>query len=567
MNTPSDPVSLALTTLLPLLLSVAALFALPVSLALLALYRRTVQRTMDTPATATRPGAAWAVRPGPGAPAGDGRARGGYGPVIVTSASTGILLRRALRGPWRLAAVYSAGGMGYALTLAGAWSAASPADAGLMRFLVVAWIYGWPIVLSVYFVAALQRSERVAAGLAYALILGLLGVIGLEDLGQWWTLGVPWAVYNGPPTLLLLVFLHRRIRAVGPLVFAYLTLALLGSEAIYSGLAASEGVQRAAVELAFALGFGATAALVGSVLLGFALFGALGWLVLRWIRGRYERKEISDQSILLDAVWLLFAAAHSLYFAFEDPAWVLAGLAAFLVYKGITRCGLALTGGRTGAGSHAPRLLLLRVFSLGRRSERMFDLLTLHWRHIGSVRLIAGPDLATTTVEPHEFLDFLTGKLARRFVDAPRALEQRLEEMDLLPDRDGRYRVNEFFCRSDSWKQVLTRLVTDSDIVLMDLRGFSERNAGCRHEIEALIDQAPLSRVVLVTDDTTDGTLLERVIRDGWMKMGPDSPNRDALPEDLCLLPLGALGNEGRRALLGAVCVAAGPAAPLPLPS
>ena len=60
------------------------------------------------------------------------------------------------------------------------------------------------------------------------------------------------------------------------------------------------------------------------------------------------------------------------------------------------------------------RLLLLRVFALGKRSEHYFDLVTKHWRHIGSVQLTAGPDLATTTVQPHEFLEFISGKLARR---------------------------------------------------------------------------------------------------------------------------------------------------------
>jgi hypothetical protein len=39
-----------------------------------------------------------------------------------------------------------------------------------------------------------------------------------------------------------------------------------------------------------------------------------------------------------------------------------------------------------------------------------------------------GPDLATTTVEPHEFLGFLSGKLARRFIDGPETLDLRLSE-------------------------------------------------------------------------------------------------------------------------------------------
>ena len=54
-----------------------------------------------------------------------------------------------------------------------------------------------------------------------------------------------------------------------------------------------------------------------------------------------------------------------------------------------------------------PTLLLLRVFALGHRSERLFDALSKRWLRAGSISMIAGPDLVTSTVEPHEFLDFI----------------------------------------------------------------------------------------------------------------------------------------------------------------
>ena len=87
--------------------------------------------------------------------------------------------------------------------------------------------------------------------------------------------------------------------------------------------------------------------------------------------------------------------------------------------------------------------------------------------------MIAGPDLATTTIEPHEFLDFVSGKLDRRFIDNGRTLDLRIDQMDLAPDREGQFRVTEFFCHDDTWKMTLARLADESDAVLMDLRGFS----------------------------------------------------------------------------------------------
>lgn len=558
MNDPADPVTLALTGTLPALLIVAALLALPVSLALLWRYRRAVQRAMD--ATAGAAGAATVhVRvPGAAAVSGDGAAREPTVALPTISVPPAMLLRRALRAPWRLAAIYAAGGAGYAVIIAGGWWGANPADAAPLRLVVLAWIYAWPVVLATCFVAAIRWRERLAVGLAYTIVLLLLGVIGLADRRLWWSLLVLWGLYNAAPTVLLLAFLHRRIRAVGPLVFAFLVLAALGSGLTLSVLAASDGAQRFAFEVGWALELDAWELMFAAGVLGCLLFGVLGAVAVRWVRGRYERKVVSDQSILLDAVWLLFAASHAAFFAFDGVIWVLSGPAAFLVYKAFTRVGHALAGADTGAVAGAPQLLLLRVFALGRRSEALFDNLTLHWRHIGSVRLIAGPDLVTTTLEPHEFLDYLTGKLARRFVDGAMALESRLAEMDVLPDRDGRYRVNEFFCRADMWKEVLARLVVGSHVVLMDLRGFTERNAGCRHEIEELIDRVPLSRVVLITDDTTDTPLLDRVLRDGWQGISPDSPNRGADPGDLCRLRLDGKDAGEWRALLATLCDAAG---------
>ena len=203
------------------------------------------------------------------------------------------------------------------------------------------------------------------------------------------------------------------------------------------------------------------------------------------------------------------------------------------------------------------QLLLLRVFSLGRRSERLFDALATHWRHVGNIRLIAGPDLATTTVEPHEFLGFLSGKLARSFIEGPETLDLRLSETDHEPDPDGRFRVSDFFCYDDTWQMVLSRLAGESDAVLMDLRGFSPQNRGVTHEINELIDHVPLGRVVFVVDDTTDEGFLRQTVQEAWARMSPDSPNRSSTLGRLYLFRFTGARGDLRR-LLYALCTSAG---------
>jgi hypothetical protein len=216
-----------------------------------------------------------------------------------------------------------------------------------------------------------------------------------------------------------------------------------------------------------------------------------------------------------------------------------------------------------GASStrESAQLLLLRVFSLGRRSERLFDALATHWRHVGNIRLIAGPDLATTTVEPHEFLGFLSGKLARRFIDGPETLDLRLSETERERDPDGRFRVSDFFCYDDTWQTVLSRLADESDAVLMDLRGFSPQNRGVTHEINELIDHVPLGRVVFVVDDTTDEGFLRQTVQEAWDRMRPDSPNRASTPGRLYLFRFTGARGDLRR-LLYALCTSAGAESP-----
>jgi hypothetical protein len=148
-----------------------------------------------------------------------------------------------------------------------------------------------------------------------------------------------------------------------------------------------------------------------------------------------------------------------------------------------------------------------------------------HWSRMGSIGLIAGPDLATTTVEPHEFLEFIGGRLGRLFIMSEHELGDRLRDLDLRSDPDGHFRVNEFFCQGNVWQTAMRRLSARSDAVLMDLRGFSRKNRGCIYELGALLDGVDLGRVLLLVDGTTDREFLEETLARLWFDVSSDSPN------------------------------------------
>lgn len=546
--------STTVITAMPLgILPLAAVLALLASLGLLKLYRRVVLRSMGTSANSpsTEPvlleASAPTDRPVQATP--DFTVLG-YTSSLTARATAETLHSTLLRAPWRAAAIYTVAGACYAFVLAVSilmsGSLFSP-----FRLLVLFWVYAWPVVLTVNLVAATSWRARLASASVYFLVLAVLG-----GFGSWIQVGGLWLLVNLPPTILLLAFLNRRVRAVGPLMLTFMVLAITGSFLAPAATLSSERLAGFFFDLGWALGLGAEGISIGPSILSFTVFGVAGWLALRWIRGRYERKKTSDQSITLDAIFLMFAIVHSFGLVFEGIAWILSGLVAFVVYKIVVRAGFSLLGRKSDPAWKSPKLLLLRVFSLGKRSERLFDALGTHWRHVGSIQLIAGPDLATTTVEPHEFLDFLNRKLARRFIDGPQTLDLRISEMDIEPDRDGRFRVNDFFCHEDTWKMVLSRLVSESDAVLMDIRGFSPKNAGVRYEIEELINVIPLERVVFVIDDTTDEQFLRQTVQQSWDRMRLTSPNRSSTSGQLRLFRFTRSRSGELQQLLHTLCVA-----------
>ena len=146
--------------------------------------------------------------------------------------------------------------------------------------------------------------------------------------------------------------------------------------------------------------------------------------------------------------------------------------------------------------------------------EKLLDTVGRRWRHVGSIQLIAAPDVAAATLDPAELLEFVSGRLDRAFIKDTQSLEARIEDLDLDADADGTYRVTEFYCRDDAWRITLQRLARDAGAVLMDLRGFGPDNAGCIYEIGQLLDLVPTGCTVLIVDDSTDQAFLEVTLRE-----------------------------------------------------
>ena len=518
--------TVALTGLLPFVVLVATFFAFPVCLLLLRLYRNSVTKGMAafSGSAAASPELETTRQPP--------SSRLQFERLDATATAGQERLsdpwyRLATRGPWRASIVYALAGLAYSIVMTIGWLAATQDDAIVwIKLLILSWAYFWPAMLTVSLVAAYDKIRRFQLFGLYFLVFAVLTAIAIArnptiGIGS---LPLYWLIMNGPPTVLLLTFLFRVIRAVGPLVLAFMLLLAVGSQSILSLAASNENVLRTISSIGFQLGLNASGVFSGMIIIGVAVFGLLGWPLLRFLGRRYEQKKFSDQSIMLDSLWLLFAVVQSIGLAFEGPLWILTGLVALIAYKLVAIFGLAWT--QASQRTNARTLLLLRVFALAKRSEQLFDKLRTHWQYAGNVTMIAGPDLVTTTIEPNEFLEFVSGRLGRKFVRDANDLESRVRAIDTVRDPDGRYRISEFFCHNDTWQMTMERLATTSDAILMDLRSFSPANQGCIFELGRLVDTIDLGRVVFLVDNTTDRGFLESTLTELWQNMDSDSPNQ-----------------------------------------
>lgn len=220
----------------------------------------------------------------------------------------------------------------------------------------------------------------------------------------------------------------------------------------------------------------------------------------------------SGQMRIIALYWAIIPAMtfFSLYNRFEHPAAIV-----IAIY-----CGFILTiwlglHGVSSAARIAPkyRLLLLRSFPKQPKKTIIYPLIN-NWAYLGEVLMLAGPDLAGITLGPSEIGRFLTGRIRRNFIHDEAELDKKLTLVNRPSYRDGRYRILEFACMSDTWVQTFRHLISLADTVLLDLREFDTSHQGAAFELEEIATNEDMRhRTIVVTNDATDFGLVDRIIR------------------------------------------------------
>jgi len=437
-------------------------------------------------------------------------------PVVVLDAADvrqradgdGAVWRRVRRRMVGTAVVYTAGGSAFGLVAAVVWVRASGSDLWSRGLLTASLASAWllmPTVLTVL-VARVRTHVLVWVGYVALVHLSVVGT-GAGPADVLVLLGIDVL----PPAIGILALSGRNLRAVGPFLAVPV---LLGS----AGLQFSPWVARELMASGSSLAPSLVIAVVGSI--GCA---SLGFAHLAWTAHQYATKRASDQVLVISQWWFLVAVWQSMLLVPSDLGVVLSAWAAYVVFRVVIAIGFRLL---RPPGEPPLRLLLLRTFGAQRRSEQLLRQLGAHWRHLGPVQMIAGPDLVSAALDLHEFLDRLRGRLDRQFIGDAEELRQRLGDVDEKPDPDGRYRVNELFCHDNAWRPALRELLARSDCILLDVRGFTPEHSGATYEMQQLAQLVPLDRVLLIIDGTTHHTFLRATLDQAWHLRDIAGPTR-----------------------------------------
>ncbi|MEO8836262.1 MAG: hypothetical protein ABI364_05950 [Caldimonas sp.] len=320
------------------------------------------------------------------------------------------------------------------------------------------------------------------------------------------------------PLLLGLAIGARRVRGVAPLAFAGL---LVFAIALVLGVRLTQWLAGMRWSAPFVLGGPGLDA--GFVVLALPI-GLVAWWRLKSLARRYRAKRFSEAQLLAHSWWLALVATAAVQLVSVHPEAsallpiVVVSTMAYLLFPFLLA--LALRRAWHGVARPPPRtLLVLRVFGDTRRAEGLFDRIASRWRLFGPVTTIAAPDIAARTVDPGDLLSFASGDIADTFVRSAADLQRRMAWLDTAPDPDGRYRIEEFCCRDDTWRATVVELIERADAVLMDLRAFTAERHGCEFELGELAARSDPARVVLLVDASTDLGLLARSVPPGSAPM------------------------------------------------
>lgn len=216
------------------------------------------------------------------------------------------------------------------------------------------------------------------------------------------------------------------------------------------------------------------------------------------------------------------------------------------------------------------KLLVLRVFGINEAALFTFEGLLTYWKFFGSFFTVVDPSFLKSVVKrrnqiiPLLMVSFLVlvilevrlvesgldakkinylvvlpsvalcgffyikhsvSQVDKRFIKNKSHLKNELRQLGKWPRAlNHEFKSLPTMCYDNTWKMAVSEFVYISDVILMDLRGFSEERKGCEYEVDFLFDNANVDKVVfLISHNGLE--LAKKLILDRWKFLREDSPN------------------------------------------
>lgn len=124
------------------------------------------------------------------------------------------------------------------------------------------------------------------------------------------------------------------------------------------------------------------------------------------------------------------------------------------------------------------------------------------------------------------YFQYLRFKISRSYAKDIEDIRKKLHKTLHRPRKlNLTFKSLPMFCYANTWKLAVSEFIKNSSVILMDLRGFSDKRKGCEYEIDFLLDTFTINNVLFLVDANSDSAFVQKTILARWEYLRVQSPN------------------------------------------
>lgn len=124
------------------------------------------------------------------------------------------------------------------------------------------------------------------------------------------------------------------------------------------------------------------------------------------------------------------------------------------------------------------------------------------------------------------YFQYLRFKISRSYAKDIEDIRKKLHKTLHRPRKlDLTYKNLPMFCYDNTWKLAVSEFIKNSNVILMDLRGFSAERKGCEYEIDFLLDTFTINNILFLVDANSNSAFVQKTILARWEYLRKQSPN------------------------------------------